>query len=494
MLLLPSGQVFAPDGTATVPIYTGSGSPNPSWAPAITSVPASLKPGSTYSLSGKQLNGLSEAVSYGDDYAAATNYPIIKITNHATGHVFWARTHDRDNLNVATGNTIITTQFDVPANLELGTSDIVVIANGIPSAPVEVNHPPVTTAALAGTAGHNSWFVSHVQVTLTATDPDGASDIVVTHYSVDLGPVQDYSGPFTVSGDAKHHISFWSEDQAGDQDTPAKAESIWIDTTPPTLTFGAQSPAANGNGWNNSAVDITYTTADNLSGVASSTPASALHFGAEGAAQTQTVVVTDDAGNSATFTSAAVNIDTTAPTLTFGAQSPAANGNGWNNSAVDIGYTTSDNLSGVASSTPASALHFGADGAAQTQTVTVTDQAGNTATFTTAAVNIDQTAPTLTAAAGTMLWPPNNKMVPDMISGVLGDALSGIDFGSAVFRVVDEYGTVQPSGAVTVAANGHYSFTVLLEASRLGQDLDGRHYQVIVTASDRSGNPVTASV
>src|SRR5260221_8507682 len=50
MLLLPSGQVFAPDGTPTVQIYTGTGGPDPSWAPAITSVPKSLRPGGTYSL------------------------------------------------------------------------------------------------------------------------------------------------------------------------------------------------------------------------------------------------------------------------------------------------------------------------------------------------------------------------------------------------------------------------------------------------------------
>ncbi len=85
------------------------------------------------------------------------------------------------------------------------------------------------------------------------------------------------------------------------------------DTTPPTLTFGAQSPARNGAGWNNTPVDIPFTTADDLSGVQSSNPASPLHFTAEGANQTQQVTVTDNAGNTATFTSPAVNIDLTKP-------------------------------------------------------------------------------------------------------------------------------------------------------------------------------------
>ena len=46
----------------------------------------------------------------------------------------------------------------------------------------------------------------------------------------------------------------------------------------------------------------------------------------------------------------------------------------------------------------------------------------------------------------------------------------------------------------TVTANdGTYSFTVMLEASRLGQDLNGRQYQIVVSAQDKAGNPATAS-
>src|SRR5262249_11467130 len=116
-LLLPNGQVFAPTGGTTLPFYTmdPTTGPDPAWKPVITSVPHSPTPGGSYSLSGAQLNGLTEGAYYGDDYASATNYPIVRITNHATGHVFWGRTHDRDNLNIATGNTIITTQLEIPA-------------------------------------------------------------------------------------------------------------------------------------------------------------------------------------------------------------------------------------------------------------------------------------------------------------------------------------------------------------------------------------------
>jgi len=38
----------------------------------------------------------------------------------------------------ATGATPVSTNFDVPAGTETGASEIVVVANGIPSAPVSV--------------------------------------------------------------------------------------------------------------------------------------------------------------------------------------------------------------------------------------------------------------------------------------------------------------------------------------------------------------------
>ena len=77
----------------------------------------------------------------GDDEAAATNYPLVRITNHATGHVFYARTHDHSSMGVATGDQIVSTHFDVPAGLERGASDLVVVANGIASNRCVVTEP-----------------------------------------------------------------------------------------------------------------------------------------------------------------------------------------------------------------------------------------------------------------------------------------------------------------------------------------------------------------
>jgi hypothetical protein len=139
MLLLPTGQVLLTDESSDVEIYTPSGKFKHAWAPRIVSAPKEIQPGNTYSISGHQFNGLSQASVYGDNVQAATNYPLVQITSHATGHVFFARTHDHSTMAVATGESIVSTNFDVPLSVEPGLSDLVVIANGIPSRPRAVH-------------------------------------------------------------------------------------------------------------------------------------------------------------------------------------------------------------------------------------------------------------------------------------------------------------------------------------------------------------------
>lgn len=183
--------------------------------------------------------------------------------------------------------------------------------------------------------------------------------------------------------------------------------------------------------------------------------------------------------------------DTTPPTLIWGASVPAPNAAGWNKTAVDLPFTTADDLSGVQSSQPGSPLHFVSEGLSQTQQVTVTDRAGNSATFTSPAVNIDLTAPVVTTAANPTTASKSPRPVTVTISGNMADALSGI--GSASYSVVDEYGVTQPSGAVTVQANGNYSFTLSLPATKNGSDKDGHLYTIVVLGFDRAGNSTSAT-
>ena len=59
--------------------------------------------------------------------------------------------------------------------------------------------------------------------------------------------------------------------------------------------------------------------------------------------------------------------------------------------------------------------------------------------------------------------------------------------GSAAYVVMDEYGQIQPQGSVALV-DGQYTFTVALEASRRGNDQDGRHYTIVVSANDNAGH------
>jgi hypothetical protein len=359
------------------------------------------------------------------------------------------------------------------------------------------------------------------------------------------------------------------------------------DTTPPTLTFGNQTPAANGAGWNNTPVDVPFTTADDLSGVQSSNPASPLHFTSEGANQTQQVTVTDNAGNSATFTSPTIHIDMTAPSttatlpginqaqewftgpvpvtlsaadglsgiantlytinggapqtyagtftlsgdgvyaleywsvdtasntethktrtvridstapVTQASASGTAGANGWFRSAVQISLSATDNLSGVQSS------FYQVDGGAiQTYTgafVLATlgqhtvnywsvDNLNNTEAAHSLVVKIDNVGPSVTASANPATASKGPRPVTVTISGNVTDAVSGL--ASAGFNVIDEYGNTQPSGSVTVQANGSYSFTLSLPATKQGNDKDGHLYTIVVSASDQAGNSASAT-
>jgi hypothetical protein len=137
MMVLPTGQVLFNDRFGHIEVYNDKGSPMKSWKPKITSVPTALSAGSAYTVAGRQLGGLTQASAYGDDYQSATNYPLVRITNTASGHVFYARTSGMTSMSVAP-NTASSAHFMVPAGIEDGAATLTVVANGIASAPVAV--------------------------------------------------------------------------------------------------------------------------------------------------------------------------------------------------------------------------------------------------------------------------------------------------------------------------------------------------------------------
>lgn len=134
MLMLPNGQVLLTDFSDDIELYTPKGGYQNEWAPVVLAFPFLVQPGGSYQIYGFRFNGMSQGAAYGDDVQAATNYPLVRITNLRTGHVRYSRTHDHSSMAVAS-NDLVTTYFDVPAGQEPGLSELEVVANGIPSFP-----------------------------------------------------------------------------------------------------------------------------------------------------------------------------------------------------------------------------------------------------------------------------------------------------------------------------------------------------------------------
>lgn len=142
-LVLPSGEILMTDFSPRAEIYTPAGTPNAKAAPAIISAPTAVTAGKTYNLVGRQLGGLTAGAYYGDDAQMATNFPVVRITNTTTHHVFYARSFGWTGVSVTPG-VLGSTNFTVPAGIESGASELQVVASGVASAPV------IVTVAAAG--------------------------------------------------------------------------------------------------------------------------------------------------------------------------------------------------------------------------------------------------------------------------------------------------------------------------------------------------------
>jgi hypothetical protein len=132
MMLVPSGEVLFTDGSSTVAVYTPDAGYDSAWQPVITSCPTDVQLGQTFTLTGRQLNGLSQASVYGDDVQNSTNYPIVRARNTLTGAVSYWRTANHSTMGIGTGTIEVSTTFTVPSTIDQGTYELVVIANGIP--------------------------------------------------------------------------------------------------------------------------------------------------------------------------------------------------------------------------------------------------------------------------------------------------------------------------------------------------------------------------
>jgi hypothetical protein len=238
-------------------------------------------------------------------------------------------------------------------------------------------------------------------------------------------------------------------DRAGNT-AATTVSGINIDLTAPSIS-GSTSPGANGNGWNNTPVLVSYLCTDALSGVASVDADETLS--SEGANQSATGSCTDNAGNSATATVSGINIDLTAPGAST-SQLLAASASGWENTTVTVSFTCVDALSGVDEPYPVPVV-LDQEGAGQVAAGTCYDRAGN-ASVASRVVNIDKTAPVITVASP-LPWSVNLAGVAISFAGA--DALSGLE---SVMAILDDGVTqVAVQDGDAVGAPGVYRLNVV---------------------------------
>ena len=347
--------------------------------------------------------------------------PTISITSPANGSEHlqgslllanWLATDTMSGIASASGTVPSGSLIDTGA---LGERAFTVTASDLAGNSASLTHnyvltllpsditPPVITALVAGTQGNNGWYVSNVEVSWTIADSESS---FTTSGCESQSLASDSSGiTFTCSATS-----------AGG--TSTSSVTIKRDTAPPTVDL-VRTPGANANGWNNTNVEVTVDCADSTSGVATCVGSTIVTT--EGSNQAVSASATDEAGNLSSALLGGISIDKTAPSVTA-TKSPIANSNGWNNTDVIVAASGTDSLSGIAACGSTSVT---AEGPGQSQTVSCTDKAGNVGSATATSINIDKTAPIITAsqspASNASGWNNTNVTVSFSCSDVLSE-------------------------------------------------------------------------
>lgn len=293
---------------------------------------------------------------------------------------------------------------------------------------------PTSTSSLSQAPSSFGWNNQDVTVTLNATDTQSGSGVAGIVYKVNNGDPQlilgDHAVVSAITAEGTTTINYYAIDAAGNQED-THTLVILLDKTAPTAEFGAQLPAANGYGWNNSSVSVPYSASDSLSGLDPNTPAGALSFNSQGDNQLVSVTIRDKAGNETTISRPEpVRIDTTPPVISGTDESDSV----WHNAPQSRNYGVTDTLSGVVDGDGSFMLALTADSTKNAMgsvvptsaSRTVHDKAGNSATRSFSAL-IDTVPPVITPGTVSGTAGENDWYLTDVIRHFSAeDELSGL--------------------------------------------------------------------
>ena len=266
---------------------------------------------------------------------------------------------------------------------------------------------PVASATPSRQPNAAGWYRAPLTVSFAATD--------ATSGLASCPAPKDYAGPDNGSAS----VTGTCLDVAGNAATPSLL--LKYDATAPQANATASRPADFG-GWFNHALTVNFAATDATSGVASC-PAPKSYSGPDDAAASVGGTCLDVAGNPAT-PSLALKYDATAPQATATPARPA-NGNGWYNAPVPVGFAGTDATAGLASC-DALKTYSGPDSALAAVVGSCQDRAGNTGA-TSFGLKYDATVPQTTATPGRV--PDSNGWyrAPLTVSFAGTDATAGIE-------------------------------------------------------------------
>ncbi len=288
---------------------------------------------------------------------------------------------------------------------------------------------PTASASRSPAANASGWNNTDVTVTFSGTDANSG--------------IAFCTAPITLSADGTGQSATGNcTDNAGNVSSNATINNVNIDKTPPTIALLSRTPA-NGNGWNNGSVTVTWSCTDALSGVVSSTITQTVST--EGANQSVTGTCQDLAGNTSSNTQSGINIDTTPPTLNL-PSNITAEATGPSGAAVNYSASASDNLD--------TSLTFGCSPVSGSTfplgttpvTCTAQDDAGNTASGGFNVTVQDTTPPALTLPADITLEATSASGAGATFSASATDIVDG----SLPVTCVPPSGSTFPLGTTTV--------------------------------------------
>lgn len=267
---------------------------------------------------------------------------------------------------------------------------------------IDTTNPIISPYISSGTLGNNNYYITNVTLGASVSD--------------NLSGVNTYSpSSVTFTTDGTHTQNFSISDNAGN--SGSGSITIKIDKTKPDATLSVTSGLPGLSGWYKSNVTVSADATDLTSGIASVSPSTSIILDDEGA-NTATFVIEDLAGNTGTYSTSPIMIDTVKPSL-----APTIEGtlgkNGWYISDVTVRGNATDATSGILIDP---VLNF-SDGIHTSALLTAEDNAGNFITETLSdPIKVDTEAPTITFDEI-----PQKIVSSVNLSGTVQDDTSGMD-------------------------------------------------------------------